>query len=107
MPTIDERRIRARRHVEFGRLLIARQQHYLKELKDSGRDTEAAERLLLVLERRKKSSSTTWPTSKSGDERTGDQTASLSSLDARKATFLPALISSGSPVLGLRTMRAA
>ena len=52
MPTIDERRIR--RHVEFGRLLIARQQHYLKELKDSGRDTEAAERLLLVLERTQK-----------------------------------------------------
>ena len=44
----------ARRHVEWGRLLIARQQHYLKELKDSGRDTEAAERLLLVFERTQK-----------------------------------------------------
>ena len=54
MDGCGERRIRARRHVEFGRLLIARQQHYLKELKDSGRDTEAAERLLLVLERTQK-----------------------------------------------------
>jgi hypothetical protein len=45
---------RARRHVEWGRLLIARQQHYLKELRDSGRDTEAAERLLLVFERTQK-----------------------------------------------------
>jgi hypothetical protein len=36
-----------------------------------------------------------------------DQTASLSSLDARKATFLLALILIGSPVAGLRPMRAA
>jgi hypothetical protein len=54
MPTIDERRTRARRHVEWGRLVIARQQQYLNELKESGRDTEAAEKLLLVLERTQK-----------------------------------------------------
>src|SRR5262252_9625524 len=35
------------------------------------------------------------------------QTASLSSLAARKATFLLALILIGSPVAGLRPMRAA
>ena len=35
------------------------------------------------------------------------QTASLSSLEARKATFLLALIWIGSPVAGLRPMRAA
>jgi hypothetical protein len=50
MPTIDERRALARRHVEWGRLVIARQQLYLKELRESGRDTEAAEKLLLVFE---------------------------------------------------------
>ena len=37
----------------------------------------------------------------------GDQTASLSSLLARKATFLLALIWIGSPVSGLRPMQAA
>src|SRR6516162_1471843 len=37
----------------------------------------------------------------------GYQTASLSSLAARKATFLLALILIGSPVAGLRPMRAA
>jgi hypothetical protein len=35
----------ARRHVEWGRLNIARQQQYLNELRESGRDTEAAQRL--------------------------------------------------------------
>ena len=54
MPAIDERRTRARRHVEWGRLLIAWQQRYVKELRESGRDTEAAEKLLLVLERTQK-----------------------------------------------------
>jgi hypothetical protein len=54
MPTIDERRARARRHVEWGRLVIARQQQYLKELRESGRETEAAEKLLLVFERTQK-----------------------------------------------------
>jgi hypothetical protein len=54
MPPIDERRTRARRHVEWGRLLIAWQQRYVKELRESGRDTEAAEKLLLVLERTQK-----------------------------------------------------
>jgi hypothetical protein len=51
MPAIDERRTRARRHVEWGRLLIAWQQRYVKGLRESGRDTEAAEKLLAVLER--------------------------------------------------------
>ena len=37
-----------------GRLLIAWQQRYVKELRESGRDTEAAEKLLLVLERTQK-----------------------------------------------------
>jgi hypothetical protein len=54
MPTIDERRTRARRHVEWGRLLIVWYQRYLKELRESGRDTKAAERLLLELERTQK-----------------------------------------------------
>ena len=54
MPSIAERRERAQRHVEWGRLVIARQQQYLNELKESGRDTEAAEKLLLVLERTQK-----------------------------------------------------
>jgi hypothetical protein len=54
VPTIDERRAFARRHVEWGRLVIARQRQYLKELKESGRDTEAAEKLLLVFERTQK-----------------------------------------------------
>ena len=54
MPPIDERRTRARRHVEWGRLLIAWQQRCVKELRESGRDTEAAEKLLLVLERTQK-----------------------------------------------------
>jgi hypothetical protein len=54
MPPIDERRTRARRHVEWGRLLIVWQQRYVKELRESGRDTEAAEKLLLVLERTQK-----------------------------------------------------
>src|SRR5262249_7126125 len=40
-------------------------------------------------------------------EREFDQTASLSSLAARNATFLLALIWIGSPVAGLRPMRAA
>ena len=54
MPTIDERRALARRHVEWGRQVIDRQRQYLEELKESGRDTEAAEKLLLVLERTQK-----------------------------------------------------
>ena len=54
VPTIEERRTRARRHVEWGRLLIARYQQYLKELRESGRDTETAESLLLELERTQK-----------------------------------------------------
>src|SRR5215213_9495642 len=41
------------------------------------------------------------------DNRDRDQTASLSSLAARNATFLLALILIGSPVAGLRPMRAA
>ena len=54
LPTIEERRTSARRHVECGRLLIARYQQYLKELRDSGRGTEVAENLLLELERTQK-----------------------------------------------------
>ena len=51
VPTIDERRTLARSHVEWGRRVIARQQQYVKELRESGRDTEAAENLLAVFER--------------------------------------------------------
>ena len=54
MSTIDERRAFARHHVEWGRQLIARQRQYLKELKESGRDTEAVEKFLLELERSQK-----------------------------------------------------
>jgi len=54
LPTIEERRTSARRHVEWGRLLIARYQQYLKELRNSGRGTEVAENLLLELERTQK-----------------------------------------------------
>ncbi|MFZ0622397.1 MAG: hypothetical protein WAM76_10415 [Pseudolabrys sp.] len=53
-PTIDERRALARGHVEWGRVVIGRQQQYVKELRKSGRDTEAAEKLLLVCERTQK-----------------------------------------------------
>jgi hypothetical protein len=54
VPTIEERRDFARRHVEWGRLLIDRQRQYVRELKESGRDTEVAEQFLLVLERTQK-----------------------------------------------------
>ena len=54
VPTIDERRALARRHVEWGRQVIDRQRQYLEELKESGRDTEAAEKFLVVLERTQK-----------------------------------------------------
>ena len=43
-----------RLHVEWGRLLIARYQQYLKELRESGRDTETAENSSLELERTQK-----------------------------------------------------
>jgi hypothetical protein len=51
VPTINERRTLARTYVGWGRRVIARQQRYVKELRESGRDTEAAEKLLAVLER--------------------------------------------------------
>ena len=51
VPTIDERRSLARNHVKWGRRVIARQQQYVKGLRESGRDTEAAEKLLAALER--------------------------------------------------------
>ena len=54
MPTIDQRRALARGHVEWGRWAIARQHHYVKELRESGRDTVAAEKLLAVFERTQK-----------------------------------------------------
>jgi len=54
VPTIDQRRAFAQRHVEWGRELIARHRQYVEELKESGRDTEAAEQFLLVLERTQK-----------------------------------------------------
>ena len=52
--TIRERCTLARTHVEWGLRVIARQQQYVKELRESGRDTEAAEKLLAVLERTQK-----------------------------------------------------
>ena len=54
VPTIDERRAFARHHVEWGRQVMDRQRQYLKELKESGRDTETAEKFLLELERTQK-----------------------------------------------------
>ncbi len=51
VPAIDERRTLARTHVEWERRVIARQQQCVKELRESGRDTEAAEKLLAALER--------------------------------------------------------
>ena len=54
MLTIDERRAFARGHVAWGRQVIARQHQYIKELRESGRDTEAAEKLLAVFERTQK-----------------------------------------------------
>ena len=48
VPTIDERRAFARRHVEWGRQVIDRQRQYLEELKESDRDTETAEKFLLI-----------------------------------------------------------
>ena len=54
MPTIDERRAFAPGHVEWGRRVIAWQRRYVKELRESGRDTEAAEKLLAVFERTQK-----------------------------------------------------
>jgi hypothetical protein len=54
MPTIDERRAFARGHVEWGRKVITRQRQYVQELKENGRDTEAAEKLLAVFERTQK-----------------------------------------------------
>ena len=58
--TIEERLAFARAHVEWGRGVIARQQQYVKELRESGLDTEAAaklpaaEKLLAVFERTQK-----------------------------------------------------
>jgi hypothetical protein len=58
--TIEERLAFARAHVEWGRRVIARQQQYVKELRESGRDTEAAAKLqaaaklLAVFERTQK-----------------------------------------------------
>jgi hypothetical protein len=54
VPTIDERRAFARHQVEWGRQVIDRQRLYLKELKESGRDTETAEKFLVELERTQK-----------------------------------------------------
>ena len=60
VPTIEERLALARAHAEWGRGVIARQQQYVKELRESGRDTEAAaklpaaETLLAVFERTQK-----------------------------------------------------
>jgi hypothetical protein len=51
VPTINERRTLARAQLEWERRVIARQQQYVKELRESGRDTEAAEKLLAALER--------------------------------------------------------
>jgi hypothetical protein len=54
MPTIDERRALARRHVEAGRLIIIHQRQMVERHKAEGRDTKAAEELLAVLERTQK-----------------------------------------------------
>ena len=54
VPTTDERRAFARHHVEWGRQVIDRQRQYLKEPKESGRDTKTAEKFLLELERTQK-----------------------------------------------------
>ena len=59
VPAIEERLAFARAHVEWGRGVIARQQQYVRELRESGHDTEAekllvAENLLAVFERTQK-----------------------------------------------------
>jgi|SoimicMinimDraft_11_1059739.scaffolds.fasta_scaffold69813_1 hypothetical protein len=59
VPTIEQRLAFARAHIEWGRGVIARQQQCVKELRESGHDTEAekllaAERLLAVFERTQK-----------------------------------------------------
>ena len=59
VPTIEERLAFARAQVEWGRGVIAWQQQYVKELRESGHDTEAgkllaAEKLLAVFERTQK-----------------------------------------------------
>ena len=54
MPSIAERRERAQRHVEWGRLVIAWQKQLIEKLTAEGRDTTAADQLLAVFERTQK-----------------------------------------------------
>ena len=50
---VEERLAIAQAHVEWGRWIVAQRQQYVKELRESN-DTEAAEKLLAVLERTQK-----------------------------------------------------
>jgi len=54
MPTLEERRASAQRHVEIGRQLIERHKAYIETLKSQGRDTTAARQLLETYERTQK-----------------------------------------------------
>lgn len=54
MPSAKERLEKARRHVEWGRFVILRQKQLFEKFRAEGRDTAAADQLLLVLERTQK-----------------------------------------------------
>ncbi|HMF25237.1 MAG TPA: hypothetical protein VKG24_24360 [Pseudolabrys sp.] len=54
MPSAKERLEKARRHVEWGRFVILRQKQLIEKFRAEGRDTAAADQLLLVLERTQK-----------------------------------------------------
>jgi hypothetical protein len=51
MPPMADRIERARRHVEWGRLTIARQMQMVERHRAEGRDTKLAENLLSVFQR--------------------------------------------------------
>jgi hypothetical protein len=52
--SLEERRAFAQRHVDWGRLLIARQREIVDRHKAEGRDPTGAQKLLDVLERTQK-----------------------------------------------------
>lgn len=54
MPTLEERRASAERHVEHGRHMIEHQKKLIESLRSEGRDTTAAQQLLTVFERTQK-----------------------------------------------------
>jgi len=54
MPTLEERRASAQRHVEYGRQMIERHKSLIEKLRAERRDTTAAQQLLAVFERTQK-----------------------------------------------------